>query len=48
MSDKAISRRLRQADQLREISLSLMKIKKDSNEKAKKDKPIVKKVNAEN
>ena len=48
MSSEAITRRLRQVDQLRELSLSLMKAKKDSDEKAKKDKPIVKKTNAEN
>lgn len=35
MSDKAITRRLRQADELRELSLSLMKAKKDSDERAK-------------
>lgn len=34
MSSEAITRRLRQADQLRELSLSLMKAKKDSDEKA--------------
>ena len=38
MSDKAITRRLRQTDQLRELSLSLMKAKKDSDEKAEKKK----------
>ena len=46
MSDKAITRRLRQVDQLRELSLSLMKIKKVSGEKTEKNKPIVKKTNA--
>ena len=35
MSDKAITRRLRQVDQLRELSLSLMKAKKVSDEKKK-------------
>jgi len=34
MSDKAITRRLKQVDQLRELSLSLMKAKKVSDEKA--------------
>jgi hypothetical protein len=34
MSDKAITRRLRQVDQLRELSLSLMKAKKDWDEKS--------------
>ena len=34
MSDKAITRRLKQVDQLRELSLSLMKAKKVSVEKA--------------
>ncbi len=48
MSDKAITRRLKQVDQLRELSLSLMKAKKESDEKTKKNKPIVKKTNAEN
>ena len=48
MSSEAITRRLRQVDQLRELSLSLMRAKKDSDEKAKKNKPIVKKTNAEN
>jgi len=48
MSSDAITRRLRQVDQLRELSLSLMKAKKDSDEKAKKNKPIVKKTNAQN
>lgn len=48
MSSEAITRRLRQVDQLRELSLSLMKAKKDSDEKAKKNKPTVKKTNAEN
>ena len=47
MSEQAILRRLRTVDQLRELYLSLMKAKKESNEKAKK-KPTVKKTNAEN
>ncbi len=34
MSSKAITRRLRQTDQLRELSLSLMKAKKMHDEKA--------------
>ena len=34
MSSEAITRRLRQTDQLRELSLSLMKAKRDSDEKA--------------
>lgn len=38
MSSEAITRRLRQVDQLRELSLSLMKAKKVSDEKAKKNK----------
>lgn len=37
MSSEAITRRLRQTDQLREISLSLMKAKKESDEKKNKD-----------
>ena len=53
MSSEAISRRLRQVDQLRELSLSLMKAKKVSDEKTKENKlkenvPVVKKTNAEN
>ncbi|MGI8670522.1 MAG: hypothetical protein ACR2J3_11870 [Aridibacter sp.] len=35
MSSEAITRRLRQTDQLRELSLSLMKAKKKSDEKKK-------------
>ncbi len=38
MSDKAITRRLKQVDQLRELSLSLMKAKKVSDEQAEKNK----------
>lgn len=38
MSSEAITRRLRQVDQLRELSLSLMKAKKESDEKAKENK----------
>lgn len=36
MSSEAITRRLRQTDQLRELSLSLMKAKKESDEKKRK------------
>jgi ribosomal protein S18 acetylase RimI-like enzyme len=38
MSSEAITRRLRQVDQLRELSLSLMKAKKLSDEKAEEEK----------
>ena len=38
MSSEAITKRLRQVDQLRELSLSLMKAKKLSDEKAEKGK----------
>jgi hypothetical protein len=38
MSSEAITRRLRQVDQLRELSLSLMKAKKMSDEKAREEK----------
>ncbi len=48
MSSEAITKRLRQVDQLRELSLSLMRAKKDSDERAKKTKPPTKKTNAEN
>ena len=37
MSSEAITRRLRQTDQLRELSLSLMKAKKESDEKKKRE-----------
>lgn len=37
MSGEAITRRLRQTDQLRELSLSLMKAKKESDEKKRKE-----------
>ena len=37
MSSEAITRRLRQTEQLRELSLSLMKAKKESDEKKKAD-----------
>jgi hypothetical protein len=36
MSDKAITRRLKQTDQLRELSISLMKAKKAQDEKLSK------------
>ena len=39
MSSEAITRRLRQTDQLRELSLSLMKAKKVSDEKTKTIQP---------
>jgi len=39
MSSKAITRRLKQTDQLRELSLSLMKAKKISDEKAAQNQP---------
>ena len=38
MSNEAITRRLRQTDQLRELSLSLMKAKKESDKKSATDK----------
>ncbi len=38
MSSEAITRRLKQVDQLRELSLSLMKAKKNSDEKAERNK----------
>jgi len=38
MSEEAILRRLRTVDRLRELSLSLMKAKKESDEKAKENK----------
>ncbi len=45
MSSEAITRRLRQVDQLRELSLSLMKAKKDSDAKSRLIKnPIAKKI----
>ncbi len=36
MSSEAITRRLRQVDQLRELSLSLLKAKKESDERKMK------------
>ena len=47
MSSEAISRRLRQTDQLRELSLSLMKAKKVSDEKPKQQQRVIKKENLE-
>lgn len=38
MSEEAILRRLRSVDRLRELSLSLIKAKKESDEKAKENK----------
>jgi len=38
MSSEAITRRLRQVDQLRELCLSLMKAKRESDAKAKENK----------
>ncbi|MBA3633772.1 MAG: hypothetical protein H0W58_13345 [Acidobacteria bacterium] len=38
MSEQAILRRLKTVDQLRELCLSLMKAKKDSDERAGKNK----------
>ena len=48
MSGEAITRRLKTVDQLRELSLSLMKAKRISDEKKEKNKPAKKKTNAEN
>ena len=48
MSEAAILRRLKTVDQLRELCLSLVKAKKDSGEKKKKNKPAEKRTNAEN
>ncbi len=48
MSSEAITRRLKQADQLRELSLSLMKAKKISDGKSEKNKPAAKKIDAKN
>ncbi len=41
MSSEAITRRLRTVDQLRTLCLSLMKAKKESDEKAEKPKEII-------
>lgn len=48
MSEQAILRRLKTVDQLRELCLSLMKAKRDSDEKAKQNKQTEKTKNAEN
>ncbi len=47
MSDKAITRRLKQVDQLRELCLSLMKAKKVSDEKSANNKRIKPKFESE-
>ena len=47
MSDKAITRRLKQTDQLRELSLSLMKAKKMHDEKLGKTKEEIHKALSE-
>ncbi len=43
MSEKAVLRRLRQVDQLRELCLSLMKAKKLRDEKEAAGRPAIKK-----
>lgn len=48
MSEAAILRRLKTVDQLRELCLSLMKAKKETDEKNAKEKADREKVNAEN
>lgn len=48
MSSEAITLRLRRTEQLRELSLSLMKAKKESDEKAKQKQQNEKTKNAEN
>jgi hypothetical protein len=48
MSEQAILRRLKTVDQLRELCLSLMKAKKESDEKAGKNKPTAKKIDVKN
>jgi hypothetical protein len=48
MSEQAVLRRLKTVDQLRDLCLSLMKAKRDSDEKAKREKQSDKKTNAEN
>lgn len=48
MSDRAITRRLKTVDQLRELCLSLMQAKKESDAKAKVEKAATEKLNAEN
>ncbi len=47
MSSEAITRRLKQVDQLRELSLSLMKAKKVSDEKAELEKKTTVKTNGD-
>ncbi len=47
MSEEAILRRLKQVDQLRELCLSLMKAKKESDEKKKADLEKKEKAEAE-
>lgn len=47
MSSEAITRRLRQVDQLRELSLSLMRAKKISDEKKKKEQDKKEATNSE-
>ncbi len=47
MSEQAILRRLQTVDQLREVCLLLMKAKKVSNIRVEKNRPTVKKVNAQ-
>ncbi len=47
MSEAAILRRLKTVDQLRELCLSLMKAKRISDEKSKKNKPNNLKTNEE-
>ncbi len=48
MSEAAILRRLKRVDELRTLCLSLMKAKKESDEKAKQIKQNEKTKNAEN
>ncbi len=48
MSEPAILRRLKTVDQLRELCLSLMKAKKESDEKSQKIKPTAKKIDVKN
>lgn len=48
MSEAAILRRLKTVDQLRELCLSLMKAKKDSDAKSEKNKLAAKKIDVKN
>lgn len=48
MSEQAVLRRLKTVDQLRELCLSLMKAKRDSDENAKNNKQPEQKTRAEN